>query len=318
MGKKTILVSAVGGDIGSAAVKALADSDVRIIGTDMTPYTPVLKDLDAFYQSPPAREVEAYTDFIAELIGREDVHFLLPISEPEIDVFNTRRDFFESLGVKLLINNELIIGNFLDKIKTVQYLATLGIRVPKTLLLAEYDDSWGFPLIVKARSGYGSKSLWKAVEPADIAYLRKKDNGTLIVQEYMGDEEEEYTTGVFSDGESVSSITFRRKLGYGGLSKEAVLVENPLMEDLSRRIAKGTKLIGSINVQTRKVDNSFVPFEINPRLSSTLLFRKKFGFDDANWWVDVLSGKGYAYEKKYISGRAIRCVSECFFDMQKV
>ena len=283
----------------------------------MTPYTPVLKVLDGFYLSPPAKEVEGYTDFLVELIEREDIHFLLPISEPEIEVLNARRDFFDALGIKLLMNNELIIGNFLDKIKTVQYLATLGISVPRTMLLTEYDDSWGFPLIVKARSGYGSKSLWKAVEPADIAYLRKKDNGTLIVQECIGNEEEEYTTGVFSDGESVCSITFRRKLGYGGLSKEAVLVEDRLMKDLSYRIAKGTKLIGSINVQTRRIDNSFVPFEINPRLSSTLLFRKKFGFDDVNWWVDVLSGKGYSYKQKYLAGIAIRCVSEYYFDMQE-
>jgi len=317
MEKKTILISAVGGDIGSGAVKALVDQHVRVVGTDMTSFTPVLKHLEAFYQSPPASDVGRYTDFLADLIGRKNIHFVLPISEPEIVVMNDQRGLFESLGVKLLLNNKFIVSNFLDKLKTAQFLEKLGIRVPNTALLTEYDDSWAFPLIVKARRGCGSKSLWIAEGPADIEYLRNKDDGALIVQEYLGSEEEEYTTGVFSDGRNVSSITFRRKLGYGGLSKEVELVENPLLEDLCDRIACGTKLIGSLNVQTRNVDNLFVPFEINPRLSSTLLFRREFGFDDTNWWMDVLSGNGYHYTKKYTSGRAIRCVTECFFDMKK-
>jgi len=88
----------------------------------------------------------------------------------------------------------------------------------------------------------------------------------------------------------------------------------------SAKIAQATRLIGSINIQSRRLenDNIFVPFETNPRLSSTLLFRKKFGFDDIVWWLDVLRGKGYFYKKKFKSGRAIRCLSECYFDMERL
>ena len=150
--------------------------------------------------------------------------------------------------------------------------------------------------------------------------MRFKDDGLLIVQECLGSESDEYTTGVFSDGRQISSITFKRKLGYGSLSAEAILVDNPFLENLSKQVAEATHLIGSINIQSRRLGNDdlFVPFEINPRLSSTLLFRKKFGFDDAVWWLDGLRGKSYSYERKYRSGRAIRYVSECYFDIVKM
>ncbi|MCR4321639.1 MAG: ATP-grasp domain-containing protein [Candidatus Brocadiaceae bacterium] len=118
----------------------------------------------------------------------------------------------------------------------------------------------------------------------------------------------------------MSSITFRRKLGLGGLSVEAVLVDEPFIGHLASKIAAATGLIGSINIQTRRMadGNIFIPFEINPRLSSTHLFRKRFGFNDLLWWLNVLNGKGYYYEKQYKSGRAVRYVSECYFDMEKL
>ena len=57
-------------------------------------------------------------------------------------------------------------------------------------------------------------------------------------------------------------------------------------------------------------------FEINPRLSSTLSVRKHFGFDDAVWWLNVLLGKGYSYERKFRAGKMVRFVSDYYFDME--
>jgi carbamoyl-phosphate synthase large subunit len=320
MDKPVILISAVCGDIGCSAVRALREAAGKIVGCDMNLYSPVFDLIDQFYNAPPASETENYMDFLKNVIKREEIGFLFPISEPEIKVLNLRREEIELLGVKLLLNNQTIIDNFLDKLRTAQYITNIGLRAPKTALLKEYDGSFGFPLIVKPRTGHGSKRLYKVEDSVDLGYVRFKDDGLLIVQECMGSESDEYTTGVFSDGKQISSITFKRKLGYGSLSAEAILVDNPFLENLSKQVAEATHLIGSINIQSRRLENDdlFVPFEINPRLSSTLLFRKKFGFDDAVWWLDVLLGKGYSYKKEYKSGRAIRYVSECYFDIEKL
>lgn len=194
------------------------------------------------------------------------------------------------------------------------------MAISKVILQKKYDGSFGFPLAVKPRTGYGSKRFWKVEDSKDLDYVRTKDDGLLIVQEYIGSDSEEYTTGVFSDGKTISSIIFRRRLGLGSLSAEAILVDEPFLKNLFAKIAQATCLIGSINIQSRRLgnDNIFMPFEINPRLSSILLFRKKFGFDDAVWWLDVLLGKEYYYKKKFKSGRAIRFLSECYFDMEEL
>ncbi|MDO8282165.1 MAG: ATP-grasp domain-containing protein [Thermodesulfovibrionia bacterium] len=318
MHKTIILVSAVCGDIGCSAVRALRDSVDKIIGCDIQSNSPVIDLIDRFYVSPPALDRDNYINFLKKVFQKDSIGFFLPISEYEIDVLNTRREELESTGVRLLLNNKEVLNNFLDKLKTAQYLNNIGITAPKTSLLCSYDGSFGFPVIVKARKGSGSKRLWTADNSTDLEYIKTKDDGGLIAQEMIGSAEEEYTTGVFSDGQAVSAITFRRRLGFGGLSVEAVLEDIPFLDNIARKISKETGLTGSINIQSRRAGDIFIPYEINPRLSSTLLFRKKFGFDDAVWWLDALMGKKHSYKMKYKSGIAKRSLTECYFDLQDI
>ncbi|MEN6318297.1 MAG: ATP-grasp domain-containing protein [Syntrophaceae bacterium] len=318
MNKPTILISAIGGDIGSSAVRALRDKAICIVGCDMKRYPSAYNLVDSFYKAPGVNDAEKYMNFLKDTIRKENIDFFLPISEPEIALLGHRREEIETLGVKLLLNNTAILDAFLDKYNTFKYLKDLGLETPETCLLENYEGNFSFPLIVKSRTGYGSKNYWKIEDAEDLAYVRRKNNGLLIAQQYMGNDSEEYTTGVFSDGKVVSSITFRRKLGFGSLSAEAVLVDAPFMEEVAERIARKTDLVGSINIQSRRLGDVFSIFEINPRLSSTLSFRKKFGFDDVVWWFDVAQGKGYNYKKLYKSGRAVRCVSECYFDLVRI
>ncbi len=319
MKRHVILISAVSGDIGSSAARSLSETGNIIIGCDLKGYSTVSDLLEKHYQAPAASQTDSYIAFLREIIEREGVGFFLPISEPEIEVLNHCREEMDSLGVKLLLNNRTILDNVLDKLTTAQYLQSIGVRAPGTVPLSAYDGSFGYPLIVKDRKGCGSKKIWIIEDSLDLEYVKNKNGGSLIAQEYINkDNDEDYTTGVFSDGKVVSSITFRRKLGYGGLSIEAVLVDEPYLDDLSRHIGEKMQLFGSINIQSRRAGDIFIPYEINPRLSSTLLFRKRFGFDDAAWWLDALLGKGYLYKRKYKSGRAIRCLSECYFEMDAI
>lgn len=314
-GGTVVLISGVCGDIGCSVVRSLRGAVERVVGCDMRSHSPVHNLLDNFYEVPAAMESDRYLMRLKDIIVQQGISFFLPTSEPEIRLINENRNLMQELSLKVLINDRAIIGTFLDKLQTTRFLQGIGVIVPRTEMLRDYKGELDFPVIVKPRTGYGSKRIWRADNFEDLDYLRRKDDGLLIVQEYIGEDTEEYTTGVFSDGHSVSSITFRRKLGFGGLSVEAVLADTPAMDELARRISTAIQLRGCINIQTRRVGDTFIPFEINPRLSSTVLIRKQFGFDDAVWWLDLLCGKPFHYRKRYQSGKVIRCVSECYFDM---
>lgn len=319
MNNNVILISAVCGDIGFSATKAIKRNVEQIIGCDVNTLSPAWNGnlVDIFYKVPPANQKREYIQEINRIINKHRVDYFLPISEPEIEVINRFRHEIDISPDRIMINNSKIIETFLDKYKTAKYLSDFGIKVPETIILSQYRNEFNFPVTVKSRSGYGNKRRWKIQNNIALEQIRAKDDGSLIVQEHIGTSDSEYTTGVFSNGLSTDSITFRRKLGYGGLSVEVIYEEIPFIEKLAKKVAEKFELKGCINIQTRRDNSIYIPFEINPRLSSTLLFRKKFGFNDAVWWIDMMRKKNYVYRKKYRRGSAIRYLSEKYYDMNE-
>ena len=64
------------------------------------------------------------------------------------------------------------------------------------------------------------------------------------------------------------------------------MVKNPKIEELLVSVAEKICLEGAINVQLRmNADNVPIIFEINPRFSSTVLFRDRLGFKDLIWSI---------------------------------
>ncbi len=311
-----VVISAVGGDIGMGVAKALRESVGTVIGTDCRSIRDPENTLDAFYQVPVADEQAAFLDTILELLDRARADFFVPVSEPEILLVAKHRSAFEAVSAIPVVNSQFVVETFTDKYATAKFLEHQGLPRPETVPLKGFNGSFDYPLIVKSRHGCGSKSVWLVKDSFELELLRKKGDDSLIVQECIGTAEKEYTTGIFSDGKKVESISFRRKLGFGGLSVEVELVNAPALEDIARRTAAAAGLVGSINLQSRLRGDEFIPFEINPRLSSTLLFRKKFGFNDALWWLQILQGKDFQYSRKYRSGKAVRRLKEFYFDLE--
>jgi carbamoyl-phosphate synthase large subunit len=71
----------------------------------------------------------------------------------------------------------------------------------------------------------------------------------------------------------------------GGFSGYGTREENSKISQLLHQIAILLDLRGSINVQLKLVHGIPVIFEINPRFSSTVLFRHMMGYEDVIWSI---------------------------------
>lgn len=317
MNKLSVLVSGIGGDIGQSVARALS-GDFRIFGCDMEDGAASRLFAEKFFCVPSATEKAAYLEVIGNIIRQEKIDIFIPITEPEIMVLNFERKWLSEVNAKVLLNNKEVVDIFLDKLKTAIFFQTNGFKAPRTVPLSHMIRSeWTFPVIVKSRGGCGSKSVHKVVDDLDLEYLVRRDNGNLILQEYIDEAEGEFTTGIFSDGLKTESITFRRRLGFGGLSREVILVKDVHMEELARHIARHIGLVGSINIQSRKSCGEHVPFEINPRFSSTVFLRQAFGFEDIRWWIACSQGASFLYKPRYSQGAAVRVLVENFINMKE-
>ena len=72
-----------------------------------------------------------------------------------------------------------------------------------------------------------------------------------------------------------------------GAEKTGTEAIRQLLEFVAHRL----QLRGSINVQLRKTTRGPVIFEINPRFSSTVMFRHQLGFTDLLWSLQEARGQ---------------------------
>jgi len=310
MMENNILVTAVAGDIGQAVIKCLKGlpRPCRVIGCDIDPVGSVVGGGDDFVLAPSARDTKVYMDFLFSVVAHHKIRHIVPASDAELYFFHTHRRETEKRGLHVLIVAEHIYQTFMHKYETVRFLSSKGLSCPRTYLLDEYQRGLPYPLIVKPCISAGGHGLFK-VENDEQLNAVKVLMRDAVVQEYLPGEDQEYTTGVFSDGKKCSSITFRRILGFNGVSRVVEPMEDCAADEIAHEIAMACGLVGALNIQSRKVGNKHYIFEINPRLSSTVYFRHSFGFQDVVWWLD---GSIPAHKLNYSKGKGIRVLTEVF------
>ena len=316
--KINILVTGIGGDIGIGITKILNEIQYhnKLVGCDTNKYPANKLDVNYFYDAPSAYDKNNYLNFIKGICDKHNINLIIPSSEIEIKTFRENR-FLIGENIKILINNDHIIDIFMDKLKTIEFFIENEIMHPITYDLNDFNNQLEFPFMLKDKFTQGSKGVIIIENIDDFNYYKKKYPNS-IIQELIGNDSNEFTIGVYSDGEKVHYIAFQRELGYGSLSKFVKRISDTKIESLVNKIANLINLKGSINIQVRKNDNGdYIPFEINPRLSSTLAFRHYFGFKDLKWWIDFIYGSTLNYEPRYYYGIGVKTVSEVYFDLEE-
>lgn len=279
-----IMVTGCGGDIGFGVGKILKMSGYgkRLVGTDISDNHGASALFDECVVVPRA-DAKNYLDVIKKLIKKHKIDLFIPISESELTVLLKAGLLEEIDGVPVICADPNSVSVGLDKLKTVNFLKEANLPFPWTQIVAEGKPK-KLPCIIKERSGHGSKNV--AIvnkEMVDSFYkTRPKD----IWQELLLPDDQEYTCGIFrSKKTSTRIIVFRRKL-QGGFTGSGEVVNNPAINRVLTELAIGLSLRGSINVQLRLTNRGPMIFEINPRFSSTVVFRHLLGFRDLTWSIN--------------------------------
>lgn len=289
--KERYLITAIGGDIGSSVVRCLNKEFPKIclLGCDITPYIPSYDEVGIFFLVPPYNDEEIYAKFILNKCKKYEITHILPMTEGEIRVFDKYREDFYKRNIKIMIQNSNVLQVAFSKFETAKAVKEMGLKSPKTWTVNKFIESPRFPIVIKPNQGCGSKNVRIAynIEEYETFVSGIPD---AVIQEYVGDPDHEYTVGVFSKGEKVNVIIFKRKLDVNGMSRLVEQIEDENITIISKTIARHFDLHGSINIQLRTQGKDYYIFEINPRISSTVGFRYMLGFKDIKWWLDLLDG----------------------------
>ena len=309
----TVLITAVGGGgVGEQTLKALKISGgYRIVGADIRARCAQFALVDEAITLPAARSPD-YLEALLRVSSRLGVRAIFPGSEAELMVISEQRGALEAAGIFLPINPKAVIDTCMDKVATAAFLADHGFAAPRTVRVHALEDLAAvdhFPVVLKpASGGGGSRDVYISQTPRELEligeYILSRESD-VMVQEYIGTPEHEYTVGVLHDmdGTFVNSIGLRRLLqgqlharvrvpnrtGRADLGPSLVISSGvshgyvdafPEVTRTCERMAAALGSRGPLNIQCRLVDGEVQVFEINPRFSGTTSIRAMVGFNE--------------------------------------
>jgi len=258
-----------------------------VIGSDFTADHAGVMIFDHFEQTTHPND-PGYFNSIRQVVRKHDVDLIIPMSEAEILLFANKGYCTSFEGIPVLTANEeaILIGQ--DKLATVEFLAEQGFLYPWTTVVGS-NDPREIPCIIKPRQGNEGEDVLVVNDPGMVQALRKTRPDD-IWQQLLIPDVEEYTCGLFrSMAGEVRSISIRRRL-QGGYTSAGEVVNNDDIRTYLHRIAESLHLRGSVNIQLKLTAMGPIAFEINPRFSSTVVFRHLLGFEDFVWAMRDLKG----------------------------
>jgi carbamoyl-phosphate synthase large subunit len=308
----TILVTGCGGDIALGLGGILKQTGLaeRIIGCDIHGDHAGCAVFDDCYIVKRADDSH-FLETMESLVNQETVDLVIPVAEPELRYLVTADKLNDIGGKPLVTANRRALEIGFDKLRTAEFIEELGFASPWTKIVDQGLPP-EIPCIVKNRSGSGSREV-RVIDDIMLAEYYIKYFPGFIWQEYLEPSDEEYTCGLYqSRRKEIRTTIMKRKL-MGGLTGQGIVVEDRQIEELLHRIAEFLELEGSINVQLRKTERGPVVFEINPRFSSTIVFRHKMGFQDVLWSIQECAGMELESYTPPVSGTRFYRLAEEFF-----
>ena len=237
---------------------------------------------DTVYLFPyPGAGKEDYLKRIREVHEKEGLSLILPTLDSELENLIALRPELEEMGIALVAPSaEAFAARSKAMLPVLGQKA--GVSVPRTFIAndvttaAQRAYEIGYPCYVKGAQ-YEAHLVETEAQLVD-AYTKLITTwgAPVLVQEAVYGEEYD-VAAVAQDGELVGAIALRKMLrsrlgkGFGGM-----VVDNPDLIDITRRLVKALKWDGPLEIELVKpVGRAFVLFEINPRFPAWISFGAK-------------------------------------------
>jgi carbamoyl-phosphate synthase large subunit len=286
-----ILITGAGGAAAISVWKSLsaehelhmADMDPLATGLYLVPAAQRLiiprgddpKLLDVLHDACKARRIEA----------------LLPTVDAELFPVAAAQARFDAIGVALPISPAECLRICRDKQLLLNKVRG-AVPVPNNELLtqASADATRSFPVLVKPRSGAGSRGVAKISSREDFDGV--PNDGSFLLQEYLPGEEYSVDVYVSRAGRVVAAVPRERMKVDSGIAVVSRTINLPEVIESAVRTAEIIGIRGTANVQfKRAADGVFKLLEVNPRYPGTLPLTGAAGVDMPKLMAAELMGR---------------------------
>ncbi len=243
-------------------VTAFSQAGARTIAADANPLAPAVYHADV-YAIVPRIEDPGYLPALRRLIAENDVRLVVPLTDLDQLLLAEHRD---DLGALVLLPDAEVVGRTADKYLAHHFFVERGIPSPASWLPAELPHDLAFPVLVKARFGFGSRHIYRAENRPQLDFFLAYSPVDSFVQRLCPGEE--FSIDVFCDleGRCLNSIPRTMIESKGGESIKGMTIKDADLIEFGRLVAEELGICGPANVQCFRVraDRHEVT-DVNPR-----------------------------------------------------
>jgi carbamoyl-phosphate synthase large subunit len=243
-------------------VDAFNRAGATTIAADVNPLAPALYRAEHRVLVPKVED-ESYIPALRALVDEHDVDVIIPLTDLDQVVLAESRS---ALGALLLLPDAEIVERLADKYLAHLLFEERGIDSPPTWLPAGVPEDASFPLLVKARNGFGSRHIYRAEDRAQLGFFLGYTPVDSIVQACLAGEE--FSIDVFCDldGCCLNAIPRTMIESKGGESIKGMTIRDERLMELARDVAEKLKVVGPANIQCfREADGTHYVTDINTR-----------------------------------------------------
>ena len=297
----------------------------RIFTADMSDTAPAMVDADVAITVPSIYDIN-YIPSLIEIIQIHKIDAIISLNDLELPILSRHLKYLQSTGVKVLVSSESVIDIAFDKIKTFNFIKSIGLKTPLTFTsLKEANDALKtnkitYPVVVKPRWGSASIGIDfpETYEELNLSFklqhikLKKSilnivsqqdANNAILIQENMNGQE--YGLDIVNDFEGNYFGTFvRKKINMrSGETDKAISVIDDRFNKIGEIISSNLRHIGILDCDIFVSNNEFYILELNPRFGGGYPFSHEAGINIAAIYIDWLFGeKDIKQHNKYKSG----------------
>ena len=244
-------------------VSAFRAAGATTVATDADQLAPSLYHADHCAIVPRVDD-PFYADALRNLVELHDVRLIVPLTDLDHLVLAQAR---ESLGeAVVLVPGAETIERCSDKYRAHTFFEEQGIGSPPTWLPTELPEDIRFPVLVKARKGFGSRHIYRADNQTELDFFLRYTTADSMVQALcLG---EEFSIDVFCDlgGRCLAAVPRTMIESKGGESIKGMSIKDADLIDFGVRVSEALRIIGPANVQCfREPDGELQVTDVNPR-----------------------------------------------------
>lgn len=233
-----------------------------------------------------------FVDAIKAVCSDLKIDIIIPGVDEELAIL--ARNSKKLAPTRLLLPSAEYVNIMLDKLKMIQALKAKQIPVPLSCTLDEDIGSIKFPCISKPRNGRGSRDV-KVLNSLHELKALKSVLGTyaqqILVQEKINGVEYTVQMVANSEGSLAAVIPVKVQLKKG-ITLRAKTETEVRVISACKQIHNAIPARGIYNIQLILTSEGKVfPFEINPRISTTLCLVVAAGIDPIALYTDLTNRK---------------------------